>query len=67
MINDIGYRIKQLMILKNISSQDLGDYLGCTRQCICRKIKYNNFSLSELQEIADYLGADLLIDFVLVD
>ena len=67
MINDIGNKIKYLMLIKGVSVQDLGDCINKSKYTVYYKLRNDKFTVQELQQIADYLGADLLIDFVLVD
>lgn len=67
MINDIGNKIKYLMLIKGVSVQDLGYCINKSKYTVYYKLRNDKFTVQELQQIADYLGADLLIDFVLVD
>lgn len=49
-------KIKILMIKKKIGVSDLSKLLDCTPSNITNKLKRDNFSEKELQEIADVLN-----------
>lgn len=45
--------------------KDLADKLGTTRQNLHNKISRNNFSESDLEKIAEALGTNYEINFIL--
>lgn len=67
MILNISDKIRYLMLIKGVSTQELADVLGCCRANFNKKLRNNDFKVKELEQIADYLNVDFLIDFVLVD
>lgn len=56
--------IKRLLVEKGINTVELAKRLECGTANIYNKYKRNNFSVNEMEEIADALGADLKISFV---
>ena len=56
--------IKMILGYKNMSISDLADKLQTSRPNLSQKLKRDNFSESELKEIADALGCELHISFV---
>lgn len=56
--------IKRLLIEKGINTVELARRLECGTANIYNKYKRNNFSVNEIEEIADALGADLKISFI---
>lgn len=60
---DITKEIKRILFEKDLNTVELARRLGCGTANIYNKYKRNNFSVKELQEIADALGCDLKITF----
>ena len=60
-------KIKILLIKKKLTAKELAGKLGCTSQNISGKMKRDNFSMNELQEIAQALDCSLEINFVMND
>ncbi|KOY81244.1 helix-turn-helix domain-containing protein [Lysinibacillus macroides] len=58
-------KIKIILGRKNMSMSDLADALGQTRQNLHNKMKRDNFSEKELQEIAAALNVGFESYFVL--
>lgn len=58
-------KIKILLIKKNLTLSKLAVLLGCTRQNLTNKIKRDNFSYSELKEIAKVLDVGVECNFIL--
>lgn len=56
--------IKRLLVEKGINTVELAKRLECGTANIYNKYKRNNFSVNEMEEIADALGADLKISFI---
>lgn len=56
--------IKRLLVEKGINTVELARRLECGTANIYNKYKRNNFSVNEMEEIADALGADLKISFI---
>ena len=56
----------RIMLIKrgNMSGTDLAKKIGTTPQNISNKFKRNNFTMKDLQEIADALDCDLQIRFI---
>ena len=55
--------IKKLLIDKKSSTPELSHKLGCSQQNLYNKYKRNNFSVNELEEIANAVGCNLVISF----
>ena len=60
-------KIKMLLVEKEITITELAQKLGTTQPNISGKMKRDNFSEKELQEIADVCGVEVEINFVLKD
>lgn len=60
-------KIKILLIKKNISLKDLAEKLNCTPSNISNKMRRNNFSESELLEIAQALECEFNATFTIKD
>lgn len=56
--------IKRLLVEKGINTVELAKRLKCGTANIYNKYRRNNFSVNEMEEIADALGADLKISFI---
>ncbi len=62
---DMTEQIRILLIKRgNMSGTDLAKKIGTSPQNISNKFKRNNFTMKDLQEIADALDCDLQIRFV---
>ena len=62
---DMTEQIRIMLIKRgNISGTDLAKKIGTTPQNISNKFKRNNFTMKDLQEIADALDCDLQIRFI---
>ncbi len=59
--------IKKLLLEKDINTVELARRLGCGTSNLYGKYKRNNFSLNELEEIANALNCDLSISFTARD
>lgn len=55
--------IKKLLVDKDINTVELAKRLGCGTANIYNKYKRNNFSVNELEEIANAVGCQLKISF----
>lgn len=60
-------KVKIVLLKRNKSLKDLAAIIGGTPQNISGKLKRDNFSEKELQEIAEALNCDLEASFVLRD
>lgn len=56
--------IKLCCVRRNITEAELARRMGQTPQNINNKYKRNTFKVSELEKIADALGATLSISFI---
>lgn len=56
--------IKLCCVKRNITEAELARRMGQTPQNINNKYKRNTFKVSELEKIADALGATLSISFI---
>lgn len=56
--------IKRLLVDVDINTVELAKRLGCGTANLYNKYKRNNFSINELEQIADALGCDLKIEFI---
>ena len=61
---DIAKVIKKLLVDKDLNTVDLSKKLGCGTANLYNKSQRNNFSVKELEEIANVLGCELKIEFV---
>ena len=61
---DIAKTIKRVLFERDKNTVELAKILGCGSANMYNKYKRNNFSTSELEEIADALGCDLKIAFI---
>lgn len=55
--------IKKLLVEKDINTVELAKRLGCGTANLYNKYKRNNFSLNELEEIANAVGCSVEISF----
>lgn len=60
-------KIKMLVAANEITVKDLAEKLETSQSNLSNKLKRDNFSENELQDIAEKLGAKLEINFVLED
>ena len=63
----MGEKIKIIMGRRNMTTTDLAELLGTTRQNLTNKFARDNFSTNELYEIAAKLDCDFLGQFQLRD
>ena len=62
---DMTERIRIMLVKRgNMSESELARKIGTSPQNLHNKFKRNNFSTSELEEIASALDCDLRIDFI---
>lgn len=59
----VSRQIKSILAFKGSNAAQLAEQLHCTQANISQKFKRDNFSVKEMQEIADILGCDLKISF----
>nr|WP_207735514.1 helix-turn-helix domain-containing protein [Clostridium paraputrificum] len=52
-----------MLVEENLKIIDLADRLNTSQQNISAKLKRNNFSVKEMEEIAEALGYSLEINF----
>lgn len=55
--------IKVLLAKRGVNALELSKKLKCSSANIYNKFKRNNFSLNELEEIADVLDCNLIVEF----
>lgn len=60
-------KIKLVLVKRNMSKAQLAEKLGCSSSNLYNKFKRDNFSESELVEIAKVLDCTLEASFVLND
>lgn len=60
----ISKEIKKILIDEELTQSELAEKLGTSQQNINAKLKRDNFSNKEMQEIANALGYDLKIEFI---
>lgn len=60
----VSKKIKMLLAYRDMNAARLADRLGCTQANISQKLKRDNFSEKELEEIATILNCDLSIKFI---
>lgn len=61
----ISDQIKVLCVRSNISMAELARRLGLSPQSFSAKMKRESFTITELEEIADAVGASFVRKFVL--
>lgn len=60
-------KIKMLLAAKGTNMKGLAELLNTSQPNLSNKMKRENFSEKELEEIANVLGAKLEINFILED
>lgn len=60
-------KIKMLLAATDNNMKGLADLLGTSQPNLSNKMKRDNFSEKELEEIANALGAKVEINFILED
>lgn len=60
-------KIKIVLVKRKLGVKDLAEKLGCTGANISNKLRRDNFSERELQEIAEALNCDVDTFFTLRD
>lgn len=63
----ISRKIRAAMAYKAVTVTELVNRLGCTTGNVTNKLRRDNFTVRDLQKIADALDMKLIVDFVLVD
>lgn len=63
----ISEQIKVLCVRCNVSEAELARRLGRSPQSFNSKMKRGNFSIPELEQIADVLGVSFKREFILAD
>ena len=61
---DISKMIKKILIDEDMNMSQLADKLDTSQQNLSAKLKRNNPSLKEMQEIAEALAYELKIEFI---
>lgn len=61
---DSAKLVKMLLVARDMTTVDLAKKLGCGTANLYNKYRRNNFSVRELEEIADATGCDLKISFI---
>lgn len=56
--------IKKCLEIQEVTSAELAERLGITRQNLWNKFRRNNMKISDLENIAYVLGCRLQIDFI---
>lgn len=60
----ISKEIKKILIDEDLTQAELAEKIGTSQQNMNAKLKRDNFSNKEMQEIAEALGYELKIEFV---
>ena len=60
---DVAKKIRIMLVEENLKIIDLADRLNTSHQNISAKLKRNNFSVKEMEQIAEVLGYNLEITF----
>lgn len=60
----ISKEIKKILIDEDLNQADLAERLNTSQQNMNAKLKRDNFSNKEMQEIAEALGYELKIEFI---
>ena len=61
---NISKEIKKMLIDNDMTQTELANKLGTSQGNLANKMKRNNFSVNEMNDIAEALGYDLEIKFV---
>ena len=61
---DIAKELKKIMIDRDVTLSVLADKLGTSQPNLSHKFKRNNFSITEMLEIATALDYELKIEFI---
>lgn len=61
---DIAKEIKKVLIDEGLTQSELAEKIGTSQGNLANKLKRNNFSTNELQEIAEALNYRLNIEFI---
>ena len=60
----ISKEIKKILIDEDLTQAELAEKIGTSQQKMNAKLKRDNFSNKEMQEIAEALGYELKIEFI---
>lgn len=60
----VAKQLKALLAYKETNAAHLAELLNCSQANISQKLKRDNFSEKEMQQIADILNCDLKITFI---
>lgn len=60
----VSKEIKKILIDEDLTQADLAEKIGTSQQNMNAKLRRDNFSNKEMQEIADALGYELKIEFI---
>lgn len=60
----ISKEIKKILIDEDLTQAELAEKIGTSQQNMNAKLKRDNFSNKEMQEIAEALGYELKIEFI---
>ena len=60
---NIDKSIRKILVDEDVNIGQLAEKIGTSYQNISAKLKRNNLRVSEMQEIADILGYELIIQF----
>ena len=60
---DVAKKIRIMLVEENLKIIDLADRLNTSQQNRSAKLKRNNFSVKEMEQIAEVLGYNLEITF----
>ena len=60
---DVAKKIRIMLVEENLKIIDLADRLNTSQLNISAKLKRNNFSVKEMEQIAEVLGYNLEITF----
>lgn len=56
-------KINELIKKKGLMQKEVAEKMGMSPDAFNHKLKRNNFKVKDLQEIADILGYELIIEF----
>lgn len=63
----VAKKIKMLVVANEITMKDLAERLGTSQPNLSNKLKRDNFSEKELEEIAAVCNAKVEINFIMED